>query len=674
MGKGSACMTDQYNIEIQRPVRARRGDSKLIVVVTDGLGKELFRDRADLNEEKSRTRVAKGIAGITGDTAEAIAGRLLDNLGHLPPPASPVSRGRAIPGGQSAPYPYEATEARSIPTDRGRHLQDSGLAITSEIDRITVPVNNRFMREITADAIEALGRTNDPPRIFCRGTALVRLMNEEDSLSAEPLNSPALKGELDRSADFVKIKTRNNGDVVEQVREPSRPPQDVVNDILSQPRLPFPVLSGFATTPIFLPGGILLDMEGHDPGSGIYLRLRGLGGVRSDLSLDDARNLLVNELLVDFPFAEQASQANAIALLLLPFIRPLITGATPLHLFDAPTRGTGKGLLADVISVVATGSPAHVMSLPRDDDELEKRITAALLAGRQVIHLDNVRRLESPSLEAVLTTTLWEGRRLGKSEMVRAPNNATWLATGNNVEMSDEMNRRTVLIRLDAGVEAPEERSGFKHPLPAWAIEHRGDLVSACLSIVMHWIDAGKPRSDANLGRFEEWAAVMGGVLGVSGVSGFLGNRGAQRVQDSESREWVVLCQAWWEMFEALPVTAKDVLSLARYQNLLLEYWGGRKDLGAQQRIGAALGKRRDRIFGRYRIRPASTGATGGNAYRLEKIEVGDKTPKTPETPSDLAAGQNSPRLPDTKSGVLGVSGVLVGDGSDDGPDVMVVD
>ena len=90
---------------------------------------------------------------------------------------------------------------------------------------------------------------------------------------------------------------------------------------------------------------------------------------------------------------------------------------------------------------------------------------------------------------------------MGKSEMVRAPNNATWLATGNNVEMSDEMNRRTVLIRLDAGVEAPEERSGFKHRLPAWAVEHRRDLVSACLSIVMLWVDAGKPRGGANLGR-----------------------------------------------------------------------------------------------------------------------------------------------------------------------------
>ncbi len=84
MDKGSACMTDQYNIEIHRPIRTRRGDSKLIVVVTDGLGKELFRDRADLNEEKSRSRVAKGIAGVTDDNADTIAGRLLDKLGQLP--------------------------------------------------------------------------------------------------------------------------------------------------------------------------------------------------------------------------------------------------------------------------------------------------------------------------------------------------------------------------------------------------------------------------------------------------------------------------------------------------------------------------------------------------------------------------------------------------------------
>ncbi len=65
MGEGGAGMTDQYIIEIQRPLRARRGDLKLIVVVTDDQGKELFRDWADLSEEKIRNRVSERIANLT---------------------------------------------------------------------------------------------------------------------------------------------------------------------------------------------------------------------------------------------------------------------------------------------------------------------------------------------------------------------------------------------------------------------------------------------------------------------------------------------------------------------------------------------------------------------------------------------------------------------------------
>ena len=53
-----------------------------------------------------------------------------------------------------------------------------------------------------------------------------------------------------------------------------------------------------------------------------------------------------------------------------------------------------------------------------------------------------------------LTATQWRGRRLGKSEIVDVPNDATWVATGNNVELSDEIARRTIPIRLDPGVGA----------------------------------------------------------------------------------------------------------------------------------------------------------------------------------------------------------------------------
>ena len=100
-------MTDHYEIEIQRPVRSRRGDSKLIVVAWDPQRKEIFRDRADLNAEKIRTRIAERIANLTNEPADVISDRLLEKLSQLPPPAAPAS---SIAGsGGTFPYPYEAT-------------------------------------------------------------------------------------------------------------------------------------------------------------------------------------------------------------------------------------------------------------------------------------------------------------------------------------------------------------------------------------------------------------------------------------------------------------------------------------------------------------------------------------------------------------------------------------
>jgi hypothetical protein len=269
--------------------------------------------------------------------------------------------------------------------------------------------------------------------------------------------------------------------------------------------------------------------------------------------------------------------------------------------------------------------------------------------------------------------------------MVNAPNTATWIATGNNVELSDEMSRRVALTRLDAEVESPEERTGFKHNLPGWAISHRTELVSACLSVINHWIEAGMPQGTATLGRYESWAGVMGGVLGVLGVSGFLGNRDQQKGRDTESLEWVALCEAWWVRHEGLPATAKDVLSLARSQHILLDLWGGRTDLGAQQRFGYTLIRHSDRVFGDYQIRSASGGSTGNKSYRLTRKAGRSKTPETPETPPDshedsgpaegvsaiyrhqtppdqgrfeVGDPGNTPPNSSTNAGVIGVSGV----------------
>src|SRR5438046_130027 len=125
-----------------------------------------------------------------------------------------------------------------------------------------------------------------------------------------------------------------------------------------------------------------------------------------------------------------------------------------------------------------------VMGCSRDDEEMDKRLTALLLQSARILLFDNVTGLTSAKLSAALTATTYSGRLLGRSEMLTLPNTALWLATGNNVELSKEMGRRVVPIRLDAGLEHPEDRTGFRHRLPAWAIEHRPELASACLSLI----------------------------------------------------------------------------------------------------------------------------------------------------------------------------------------------
>jgi hypothetical protein len=510
-------------------------------------------------------------------------------------------------------------------------------------DRPTIVVTNRHLRDISSEALQAIQAANCPPTLFLRGNVWVRVLGENSQ--AEPLTATALKGILDRTADFMKLDKGGEN--------PTRPPGDLAPDLLALPNPELPLLAGITPVPVFLPDGRLLIDPGYDDATGILVCPRGLDGVRSDYSVDDAKLWLLDELLGDFPFADKSGKAHTLALLLERFVRPLINSCTPNYLIDAPAQGTGKGLLTDVVCLIAMGDPAPVMALSRDEDEIEKRITSMLLTGTPVVLLDNVTALRSTALSAVLTTRTWRGRRLGRSEMVLVPNDATWISTGNNVDLSHEMTRRTIPIRLDAGMAHPEERNEFRHKdLTEWVREHRVELVSACLSLIQAWIAAGKPKGSKTLGRYESWAQVLGGILGVSGVSGVL--EGRQRLHaetDRESEEWVAMCAAWAEAFQE-PVTAGKLFAdVIKPRNLILGLWAGRSHTAAMQRVGHALARNRDRVYGQWQIRAAGQDSyTKNRQYYLELKEAPTKHPKQPKTPHSQKVGTE-------KKGVAGLPG-----------------
>ena len=174
-------------------------------------------------------------------------------------------------------------------------------------------------------------------------------------------------------------------------------------------------------------------------------------------------------MICNFPFTHPSDRAHTLAMMILPFVRPMIDGPTPIHFLTKPVQGTGATLLGEVVTLIKTGEPLAAANAPRDDDEWRKSIVAKLLLLPEFFFLDNVTKVKSEALATALTADIYEGRRLGVSEIVRVPVRCAWIMTGNNPELSADFPRRSFIFawtpiwmiqRRAANSSTPISRSG----------------------------------------------------------------------------------------------------------------------------------------------------------------------------------------------------------------------
>ena len=309
--------------------------------------------------------------------------------------------------------------------------------------------------------------------------------------------------------------------------------------------------------------------------------------------------------------------------MLTPLIRRMISGPTPFYMIESPTPGTGKGLLAESAAIIATGREPPVISEPHGEEEFRKRVTSKLLESPQILYFDNInRRLDSAVLSRALTATIWEDRILGFSRNVSVPVNTTWIGTANNPALSDELARRIVRIRIDAGMERPHERNGFKHErLKSYVKAQRPLILSALFTLVRAWIGEGRPKGDEVMGSFESWTEVVGGILKAVGIAGFLNDRDqTYALADSRALEWKAFIYAWHNSYRSQTVAMDKLFDLAKEHKLLVEVRSGRNEQGARVAMGQALANIRDRRYGDYSVRRLKELGPDGRAhqYRLE--------------------------------------------------------
>jgi hypothetical protein len=357
-------------------------------------------------------------------------------------------------------------------------------------------------------ALLALGR-----QIYQRGGLIVRPVlsklkaaDDRDTKcwNLVPVTRPHLTETLTRAAQFLKWDARAKGFV------PTNAPDRVAETYLArQGEWKLPILSGVGNAPFLRTDGSICERPGYDATSGILFKPDGqdFQPIPQHPSREDALTALalIDDLISTFPFVAPADRSVALSAILTALDRRAMATA-PLHAFTAPAPGSGKSLLVDLAATLATGQLAPVIAQGRSEEELEKRLGAALLAGDAVISIDNC---EYPLSGSLLCQTLTQQRLnirlLGQSRHVEVPVNAAIFATGNNLTIVGDLTRRVLLCSIDPHCERPELRQFEVDVIQAIQAD-RGRLVVAGLTALRAWHVTGDRVGTPPFGSFGDWS------------------------------------------------------------------------------------------------------------------------------------------------------------------------
>jgi hypothetical protein len=400
----------------------------------------------------------------------------------------------------------------------------------------------------------------------------------------------ATKGRKAKVARFASVTTDAMRDWLSRIARwerfnerkkdytPTDPPRDVAATILSRSgEWQFLRAVGVITTPTLRPDGTILSIPGYDPVTRMVLTNP---PVMPAIPEEPTRDMaiaalqLLNNLLEEFPFTDEPGRAVALSELITPVVRGALTCA-PLHANRAPTPGSGKSFLLDIVSAIVSGQPCPVISAGADEFETEKRLGAALLRGQALIAIDNLNgELRGDALCQMIERPIVDVRPLGVSRLVRIESRATLLATGNNLILVGDVVRRVLLCSLDPELERPELRRFRANPFEA-VLADRGRYIAAALTIVRAYITAGCPNALPALASFEDWSRLVRSALVWLDCADPVDTMEAARAEDPELEALRRVIAAWLEAIgPSIPQTAGQLRDHAEMKKSDFDYNG----------------------------------------------------------------------------------------------------
>jgi putative DNA primase/helicase len=383
-----------------------------------------------------------------------------------------------------------------------------------------------------------------------------------------PIQGGLLKEMLTEAVDFFKWKDTK--------RVPCGPPNELVAAILGRyGKWKFPQINGVVTAQTLRRDGTVLDREGFDGATGFLVMgpLPKMKPIPARPTRQDAEEALAlwKDAVREFPFCDEPSRAAAISGLITPVVRTALT-CSPMHAWTATVAGSGKSFGADMTAACPIGDAMPIIASGGNEEESEKRVAAMIMSGITLFSIDNVTSpLGGDALCQAIERPTFRARILGRSEISDWRNIWSILATGNNLRLRDDMPRRTLLIRIDAGTEQAEDREFEANPLQM-ILADRGKYIRASLIIVLAYRAAQMPGRLKSIGDpFDEWSDNVRSALVWLGMSDPIETKTIARERDVHRTARLALLQTVFNAYGDEPRTAKQMINDAKSSCLFSE-------------------------------------------------------------------------------------------------------
>jgi len=392
--------------------------------------------------------------------------------------------------------------------------------------------------------------------------------------------------------------------------------------------------------------GELVCGPGYDADSQLYVEGKIPGLLLPDnVSHADAKSAAdsVLDIFAEFPFEDAKLDSSVVLAYALTLLQRQMLPTAPLFGISATSPGTGKGLRVDAVNLLVRGVDAARMppvSGREGEDEMRKRITAFIIQGLTSLNLDNYSRpIGGDSLNALLTTTEWTDRVLGTNTTTKLPACCTLAATGNNLTVRGDMVRRSLLVKLDAGVEHPERRQFKEKNLPQRVLRDRPELLRQLFLILKGYRQSGCTDFDDDvLGRFEEWSRSVCHPIRWLGFPDPVISQERLQDIDPEKENLTRLLAAWHKVFgdswkqpgelvtEALHGVSVQLGAPATDCDALLEALQAVASINGKidtRRLGWYLSHHKGRVSDNRRLERADrAGLTGKHAHRYRVVAL----------------------------------------------------